>query len=86
MGVSRQENWSGLPFPTPGDLPHPQIDPMPLASPALAGRFFTISATWEAQRSLPAQSWSLISEGLKNGHFLSHVCRPKILQLCKPLN
>ena len=36
--------------------------------------------------SLPAQSWSLCSEGLKNGHFLSHVRRPKILQLCKPLN
>ena len=38
MGFSRQEYWSGLPFPTPGDLPDPGIAP---ASPALAGEFFT---------------------------------------------
>ena len=38
MGFSRQECWSGLPFPPPGDLPDPGIEP---ASPALAGRFFT---------------------------------------------
>ena len=38
MGFSRQEYWSGLPFPPPGDLPNPGIEP---ASPALAGRFFT---------------------------------------------
>ena len=38
MGFSKQEYWSGLPFPSPGDLPHPGIEP---ASPALAGRFFT---------------------------------------------
>ena len=41
MEFSRQEYWSGLPFPTPGDLPHPGIEPTPLASSALAGRFFT---------------------------------------------
>ena len=40
-GFSRQEYWSGLPFPTPGDLPDPGIEPMFLASPALAGGFFT---------------------------------------------
>ena len=38
MGFSRQEYWSGLPFPSPGDLTDPGIKP---ASPALAGRFFT---------------------------------------------
>ena len=38
---SRQEYWSGLPFPPPGDLPHPGTEPMSLMSPALAGRFFT---------------------------------------------
>ena len=37
---SRQEYWSGLPFPSPGDLPDPGIKP---ASPALAGGFFTMS-------------------------------------------
>ena len=38
MGFSRQEYWSGLPFPSPGDLPDPGIDPV---SPVLAGGFFT---------------------------------------------
>ena len=39
MGFFRQEYWSGLPFPYPGDLPDPGIEPR---SPALQGRFFTI--------------------------------------------
>ena len=47
-GFSRQEYWSELPFPTPGDLPDPGIEPMSLVSPALASGFFT-SATWKAQ-------------------------------------
>ena len=47
MGFSRQEYWSGLPFPPPGDLPNPGIKPMTPVSPALAGRFFTTSAAWE---------------------------------------
>ena len=38
MGFLRQEHWSGLPFPSPGDLPHPGLEP---TSPALAGRFST---------------------------------------------
>ena len=38
---SRQEYWSGLPFPTLGHLPNPGIKPVSLASPTLAGRFFT---------------------------------------------
>ena len=46
MGFSRQEYWSGSPFPTPGDLPDPGIKPFSLTAPALAGRFFTTSATW----------------------------------------
>ena len=41
MGFSRQEYWSGLSFPTPGDIPDPGIEPKSLPSPALAGRFFT---------------------------------------------
>ena len=48
MGSSRQEYWSGWPFPPPGDLPHPGIKPASLKSPALTGRFSTNSATWEA--------------------------------------
>ena len=35
IGFSRQEYWSGLPFPTPGDLPHPGFEPMSPVDPAL---------------------------------------------------
>ena len=49
MGFSRQEYWSGLPCLPPGDLLKPGIKPV---SPALAGGFFTTSATWEPQLSL----------------------------------
>ena len=48
MGFSRQKRWSGLPCPSPGDLPNPGIKPASLKSPALAGRLFTTSTTWEA--------------------------------------
>ena len=41
MEFFRQENWSGLPFPTPRDLLHPWIGLRSLESPALAGLFFT---------------------------------------------
>ena len=41
MVFSRQEYWSGLPFPTPWDLPNPGTGPSSLTSPALAGRFLT---------------------------------------------
>ena len=41
MEIPRQEHWNGLPFPTPGDLPSPGIEPASLASPAFAGSFFT---------------------------------------------
>ena len=43
MELFRQENWSRLPFPSPGDLPNPGIKPMSLSSPAWAGGFFTIA-------------------------------------------
>ena len=46
MGFPRLAYWSGLPFPSPGNLPEPGIE---LASSALAGKFFTTSATWESQ-------------------------------------
>ena len=47
MGFSRQEYRSGLPFPPSVDLPNPGIKPVSLMSPALVGRFFTTSTTWE---------------------------------------
>ena len=45
MGFSRLEYWSGLPYPSPGNLPNPGTEPASLGSPALAGRFFTTSNT-----------------------------------------
>ena len=45
MRFPRQEYWSGVPFPTSGDLPDPGTKPVPLASPALVGGFFTSSVT-----------------------------------------
>ena len=41
MEFSKQKYWSGLPFPSPGGLPHPWIEPLSLASPALTSGFFT---------------------------------------------
>ena len=50
MGFPRQEYWSGLPF--PGYLPSPGVKPMSLASPTLAGRFFTTSVIWETCKNI----------------------------------
>ena len=47
-GISKQEYWSRLPFPPPGDLPDLGIKPTSLTSPALAGGFFATSATCKA--------------------------------------
>ena len=41
MGFSRQEYWTWMPCPPPGDLPNAGIEPMSLVSPALTSRFFT---------------------------------------------
>ena len=51
-GFSRQEYWSGLPFPTLGDLPDPGNKPASLSSPALAGRFFTTEPLGKPMPSL----------------------------------
>ena len=45
MEFSKQEYWSGLSFPPPGDLPNPGIEPSSPVSPELAGRFFTVEST-----------------------------------------
>ena len=52
MELSRQEYWSGLPFPPPWDLPDPGIKTTSPTSPGLAGGFFTTSGTWEARYGL----------------------------------
>ena len=48
---SRQEYWSGLPCPPPGDRPCPGTEAVSLMSPALPGELFITSTTWEAQTS-----------------------------------
>ena len=48
MGFSRQEYWSRLPCPPPGDLPHPGTEPASLTSACIGRRFFTTGATCEA--------------------------------------
>ena len=47
-GFSRQEYWSGFPCSPPGNLPVSGMKHVSFKSPALAGRFFTTSTTWEA--------------------------------------
>ena len=47
-GILQQEYWRGLPYASPGDLPNLGIELMSLMSTALVGKFFTISAIWEA--------------------------------------
>ena len=77
MGFPRQEYWSAWPFPSPGDLPDPGIEP---ASPALAGGFFTTAPagkpflpplqvpSLESLFSSPDQSLSLPGEDLGPAH------------------
>ena len=67
MGFSRQEYWSQLPCPPPGDLPDPGVEPTSLMSPVLAGGYFTTSATWEALNSL------ILPLKKKNPEFLCNV-------------
>jgi len=57
MGFSRQEYWSGLPCPPPGDPPDPGIEPGSPMSPALADKFFTTSITWEAHVCIHIQNF-----------------------------
>ena len=53
MGFSWQEYWKRLPFPSPGDLPNPGMEPVSLASPALAGRFFTTEPPGNLTLNIP---------------------------------
>ena len=64
VGFPRQEHWSGLPFPTLGDLPGPGITSAPLVSPALADGFFTTVPTGDARRAWVQWSRSAVSASL----------------------
>ena len=68
--LSRQEYWSGLPCPSPRDLPNPEMEPTSFTSPALASGLFT--TTWEAQdkaagnqkaiTAVTSIGWTLVSQ------------------------
>ena len=78
MGSSRQEYWSGLPCLPPGYLPYSAIEPMPLLSPALSGRFFITGTNWEALPCIAvlASACSSFEKGLcvcVHTQLLSHV-------------
>ena len=77
-GFSRPEYWSGLPLHSLGDLPNPGIEIKYLASPALAGGFFTTSATLEAPSNPLSSvqfSCSVMSDSLWP-HGLQHASLP----------
>ena len=61
MGFPRQENWSGLLFPSSRDLPNPGIKPK---SPVLAGRFFTTEPPWKPGISLSSLFFSCVCYSL----------------------
>ena len=73
VGFSRQEYWSGMPFPPSQDLPDPRIQPVSLKSPALSGRLFTTGAIWEARLLF---SHSVASDSLQP-HGLQHTRLPR---------
>ena len=85
MGFSKQEHWSGLPCPPLGDLSDPEIEHTSLKSPALAGRFFTISTIWKAPglltpyQSSPPPTLRICScrtslLGIPHSPFLNYMC------------
>ena len=78
-GFPRRECWSGLPFPSPGDLPDPGIEPGSLHAAALAGRFFTtappgkpVLARWSEPKA--GQSLSQSVERWCSGQPSPHLC------------
>ena len=73
MRFSRQEYWSGLLCPPPGDLPDPGTEPVSLTSPALAGELFSTRATWEAHLN------HIISDQIRS---VTQSC----LTICGPMN
>ena len=64
LGFSRQEYWSGLPYPPPGDLPHPGIEPMSPASPTMQGDSLPTEPLEKPPASLiPNPNWAMEVSG-----------------------
>ena len=78
MEFCKQEYWSGLPFPTPRDLPWPGIKTSYLMSPALAGIFFTNSITWKAPSLWDSNDFfALMKSGLNIFDYFHDIMRNK---------
>ena len=77
MEFSRQEHWSGVPFPTPRDLPDPGIEPTSLVSPALAGGFFTTGPPGKPKRLAKKSCMPFLNEAFK-----SNLLFPIYLETC----
>ena len=68
MGFARQEYWSELPFPPPGDRPDPRIVPASLVSPALAGEFFSNAPRGKSQNGVASVKNTLaVPQKIKHG-------------------
>ena len=80
LRFSRQEYWSGLPCPSPEDLPDPGINSLSLVSPELASGFFTTSTTWEAH-VIDHPSLMLYSTNFPIKHMCLHLCLSGIFLL-----
>ena len=81
MEFFKQEYWSGWTFPSPGDLPDPGMEPKTLVSPALAGRFFTTRATWEARDCMKVKdSQSCLTLGNPMDYIVHGVLQARILK------
>ena len=74
VGSSRQEDWSGLPFPPPGDLPHPGIKP---AAPALAVTFFTTEPPGQRANKKEQEPLSIQEGGWATARLLSPPLQPR---------
>ena len=81
-GSSRQEYWSGLPCPPPGDLSNPGIKPASFASPALAGGFFTLVPTGKPK---PIACTILKVNSCELWVIARHQCRFISCNKCTPL-
>ena len=81
MGFPRQEYWSGLPFPSPGDPPDSRIE---LVSPALAGEFFTTEPPGKPQ--ILIFSYMIAKNQLLTGHKVSSPIKlsPKTVMFTGP--
>ena len=87
MEFSRQGYWSKVPFPTPGDLPDPGIEPASLVSPALAGGFFTtVQLSSDAQSRLTLCSMDCSTPGLPVHHQSRNLLKFMSIESVMPSN